>query len=120
MDDGNLLVTAPNTALSVNCQNTLNKLEAWSSKSKLKVNCDKTSVMAIICKNDELTPAMSGSNICETKTNHKIVGLVVEKHLNFKSHMDVLEGKIYRKKREAEKLHSGQLGIILQITHLIV
>ena len=31
--------------------------------------------------------------LCEMKTNHKIVCLVVEKHLNFKSYMYMMEGE---------------------------
>ena len=119
-DDRNLLSTAPNTAvLSMKCQNILNKLESWSSKWKINVKGDQTSVLAIIAKTMSLCYRCWGRIFVRDEDQPQncwpCSGQTPQLQIPH-----VYDGVgIVPRHREAAKVHSGQLGIKIKITHLI-
>ena len=68
-------------------------MNRWSENGKIRLNGGNILIMVINCVNSEIAPLMLGDEIFAMPLSAKILGIIVDKNLNFKEHVKETEGK---------------------------
>ena len=81
------------------CNNELNKVIHWMRVNKLTVNPVKTRALIISPKFNDNTADIKlflNHTRINLSTNIKYLGIIIDKHLNFKDHLNYIESKLAR------------------------
>jgi len=75
-------------------QQAINRLKDWCDKNALHLNLDKCVVLSI-CKNNERTNMdfTYGEHTLKRVTEHKDLGVLIDKKLSFAKHIDMVTSK---------------------------
>ncbi len=98
--------------VSNSLQNDLNSLSVWFKVNKLSINCDKTNSI-LFCsqrsrhKNHQLSLTLNDTRLNQV-SSIKYLGLIIDRHLTFESHVTKMSGKI-----------SARTGILWRICSFI-
>ena len=93
------------------CNDELDKLFKWSTANKLSINFGKNKTYYIVhtfrnLRQDDLTIQMNG-NILENVDEGTFLGVIIDKKLTFRSHIDYLSNKV-----------SKSIGILFKLSNL--
>ena len=101
----------------------INKVYRWLVSNKLTLNILKSKFMIISnkkCINDDFSVCINGSPL-EKCDQYKYLGVVIDKNLNWKSHVDYISTKISKACGVLSKLrHFMSSKILVEIYHALV
>ena len=117
-DDGTVKVTGETTAQCLqNMQLVFHSVELWVKKWRMNINCDKNKTEMIsfgtVEKNQDLIPKtfqLCGKYI-NLVSHTKVLGLVLDEHLNFKEHGKMVYKKLLGKWAEICKYSNRHWGL---------
>ncbi|CAM1296043.1 Uncharacterised protein at_DN0039 [Pycnogonum litorale] len=80
-------------------QITINEIQTWSTENSLHLNASKTKLMHLSVKTNQfnnLKLSISGDNL-ELIDEFKFLGIIIDKNLNFKKHVEYILNKVRTK-----------------------
>ena len=115
MDDFCLYVSARRLRQAERILNiALRKLNSWSKKTGFKFSRDKTKAIIFYkdkrwMKNHEIQLKL-GDNVIPVVDQHKFLGIILDKHLNFKAHVEYARSKCKKALNLVKKLSNSKWG----------
>ena len=110
-DDCNIVYSAENTSdLQNKVQSSIDKINEWMCENRLKLNVKKSNYIIIDFsgrKTDEIQLKF-GDNYLEKVKTTKILGLIIDERISFKSHIDSVCNKL-----------SSRIGLLSRISYYL-
>ena len=117
-DDSNIFYsgTSP-TEIEMTVNNELKNVYRYCQVNKLSINFKKTNYMVI--RSPQMTPKINIIGISQVKTQ-KYLGIYIDEHLNWKTHIDYINNKLARTIAIVSKLrHFVNIHVLKQIYYAL-